>query len=230
MAHVTGDAAPLLAGYEAHSTVTWLDGKPMAAQAFCGTARAVSAALPRGGHAVNLCECPSAFLLGSAAAWIAGQALVLPSDRLALTLDRLRRDFPEAYCLCDASAVAELARSCGFEVFMIEGLPSAVVDWPPPQIPLSQVVAYLHTSGSTGEPGRHEKSWGELVGGTATLLDAFGLPGPSAAILGTVAPQHMFGFETTVMLPLRSGAPLLPFQPVLPGDLAGALRSARAGS
>ena len=50
---------------------------------------------------------------------------------------------------------------------------------------------------------------------------------PASAILGTVAPQHMFGFETTILLPLQSGTPLLPQRPALPADLRDALDAAR---
>ncbi len=35
-----------------------------------------------------------------------------------------------------------------------------------------------------------------------------GITGPGHAILGTVPPQHMYGFESTVLLPLLSGAAL----------------------
>ena len=224
----TDICAPLLRGYEPHAVVTWYDGKPMSAQDFCGVAVAMSARLPQVRHAVNLCERSPCFLLASAAAWQAGQTLLLPSDRVAHTLDRLRGEFPDAYCVCDTPGVARFARSRGFPVVEIDDVQTAGACWPPPQLALSLVAAYLHTSGSTGEPSRHAKSWGELVAGSDTFLRAFGSPGPAAAILGTVAPQHMFGFETTIMLVLQSGTPLLPTQPVFPADLGNALRTARA--
>ena len=53
-------------------------------------------------------------------------------------------------------------------------------------------------------------------------------PPPGVAILGTVPPQHMFGFETTVALPLLSGTPVLTARPAFAADLADALDHARA--
>jgi len=54
------------------------------------------------------------------------------------------------------------------------------------------------------------------------------VPRHGTAILGTVPPQHMFGFETTAMLVLQSGTPLLDARPVFPADLAHAVESAAA--
>ena len=64
--------------------------------------------------------------------------------------------------------------------------------------------------------------------GTQTLLRSFGAPPRGTAILGTVPPQHMFGFETTVMLALQSGTPLLDARPVYPADLSHAMDEAAA--
>jgi acyl-coenzyme A synthetase/AMP-(fatty) acid ligase len=54
-------------------------------------------------------------------------------------------------------------------------------------------------------------------------MASFGRPPSGTGIIGTVAPQHMFGFETTVMLPLQSGAAVLEARPAYPADLAEAL-------
>ena len=65
-------------------------------------------------------------------------------------------------------------------------------------------------------------------GGADTLAHALGTPPADAGILGTVAPQHMYGFETTIMFPLQCGARLLPVRPALPGDVVDAMRVARS--
>jgi acyl-coenzyme A synthetase/AMP-(fatty) acid ligase len=48
--------------------------------------------------------------------------------------------------------------------------------------------------------------------------------GPGHTILGTVPPQHMFGFESTVMLPLRSGATLTAERLYYPADIDAAIQ------
>ena len=93
-------------------------------------------------------------------------------------------------------------------------------------IAAAHIAAVLFTSGSTGAPQPHAKTWRTLCEGTQTLLRSFGAPPRGAAILGTVPPQHMFGFETTLMLALQSGTPLLDARPVYPADLALAARTA----
>jgi acyl-CoA synthetase (AMP-forming)/AMP-acid ligase II len=215
---------PLLQGFAREAVVTWCGGQPLSAQGFCSVAAALGARLPRAAHALNLCEQGPNFLLASAAAWGRGQTLVLPPDRLARTLERMHALFADAYCLCDTQEVAQFAQRQGMRASEVQCDSSAHgVSWPPPEIPSSLLAAVLFTSGSTGEPQPHAKTWGELVDGAVTFVRAFGQPGPTSAILGTVAPQHMFGLETTILLPLQSGTPLLPQRPALPADLRGAL-------
>ncbi|UUZ71355.1 AMP-binding protein [Polaromonas sp. P1(28)-8] len=45
------------------------------------------------------------------------------------------------------------------------------------------------------------------------------------SIVGTVPPQHMFGFESTVLLPLQSGAAIHAGHPFYPADIVSAIRA-----
>jgi acyl-coenzyme A synthetase/AMP-(fatty) acid ligase len=47
--------------------------------------------------------------------------------------------------------------------------------------------------------------------------------GPGYAVLGTVPPQHMYGFESTVLLPLAAGAALTAERPYYPADIDTAI-------
>lgn len=86
-----------------------------------------------------------------------------------------------------------------------------------------------HTSGSTGKPGVHAKMWGSLKATTtlnaATLRAA--VTGNRADrqpwILATVPPQHMYGLETSVLLPLLAGFGIHCGRPLLSADVAAAL-------
>ena len=219
---------PLLQGFAPQAIVTWWAGQPVSAQAFCAAATRLAARLPAARHAVNLCEQGPCFLLASAGAWCAGQAMLLPPDRLAATLVRIRDEYPDAYCMGDTPGAMTMAHRCGMRVVEIRTDEGAGGEhWPPPMIPSAQVVAILFTSGSTGASRPHAKTWGELVDGVSTFVRSFGPIAANAAMLGTVAPQHMFGLETTIMLPLQSGTPLLPQRPTLPGDLHVALSAAQ---
>jgi acyl-coenzyme A synthetase/AMP-(fatty) acid ligase len=60
----------------------------------------------------------------------------------------------------------------------------------------------VFTSGTTGEPVGHPKSFGALVCRARAMSGLF-LP-KGTGIVGTVPPQHMYGFETTITLPLHA--------------------------
>jgi acyl-coenzyme A synthetase/AMP-(fatty) acid ligase len=89
------------------------------------------------------------------------------------------------------------------------------------------VVACVFTSGSTGEPRPHFKRWGALVRNIRAEAARLAV-GPRHAILGTVPPQHMYGFESTVMLPLLAGATLTAERLYYPADIDAAIGRASA--
>jgi acyl-coenzyme A synthetase/AMP-(fatty) acid ligase len=85
----------------------------------------------------------------------------------------------------------------------------------------------LYTSGSTGTPEPQVKALGHLVRGAQALrarLDEEVQGGVAALrrIVSSVPPQHMFGLETSVMLPLVAAIPVLEGRPLLPGDVRAA--------
>jgi acyl-coenzyme A synthetase/AMP-(fatty) acid ligase len=87
-------------------------------------------------------------------------------------------------------------------------------------------VAIVFTSGSTGEPVGSRKTWGELAARSAAAASRFGLlPGAPASIVGTVPPRHMYGFETTILLPLHAAACSWCGPSFYPSDIRAALAS-----
>ena len=220
--------APLVAGHAPTSILTWVEGRPVTAAQFCAEVREMAAALPSSRHVLNFCEDGPRFMLATAAAWLRGQAILLPPDRLVRSVLRLQRDFPDAYALCDTPEAERMARDCGLSIARVDFAGDAGEAWPPPELPLDLEVACLHTSGSTGEPSRHRKYWREFTGGAGALSHALGPLPADGVVIGTVAPQHMYGLETTIVFPLLCGARLLPTRPALPGDIAGAMKMARS--
>ncbi|MEO8346531.1 MAG: AMP-binding protein [Betaproteobacteria bacterium] len=222
---------PLLRGFEPDRPVAFDRNRAFGAAAFCAAATAMSARLPAGRHVFNLCDGRVEFLLGSAAALLAGCTLVLPPSRLARTLDELLDIYPDSCCLVDFPGPAHVPANVATMPIRVElenALQASTVlgAWPPPLIAAMHQAAILFTSGSTGSPQPHSKTWGELCEGAQTFLRSFGSPSRRAAIIGTVPPQHMFGFETTAMLALQSGTPVLDAHPAFPADLRHALASA----
>jgi acyl-coenzyme A synthetase/AMP-(fatty) acid ligase len=81
----------------------------------------------------------------------------------------------------------------------------------------------VFTSGSTGTPVPHRKTWGQLIQNLRVAAARLLQGRRQWAILGTVPAQHMYGFESTVLLPLHSGGMLSSVRPFFPADVAAAL-------
>jgi acyl-coenzyme A synthetase/AMP-(fatty) acid ligase len=108
----------------------------------------------------------------------------------------------------------------------VEGTPLRASPWVEqlPQIPFEQRVATVFTSGSTGAPQAHHKSFGRLQRcADAARKRLWAAAGGPCAVLGTVPFRHMYGLELTVLLPLLGGASLASRLPFYPADIAAAL-------
>jgi acyl-coenzyme A synthetase/AMP-(fatty) acid ligase len=92
-------------------------------------------------------------------------------------------------------------------------------------IPAGRTAAIVFTSGSTGDPVPNPKPWAALVACSEAAAERFGLAEPAAAasMVGTVPPQHMYGFETTVLLPLHAAVSSYAGSTFFPRDVAEAL-------
>jgi acyl-coenzyme A synthetase/AMP-(fatty) acid ligase len=82
------------------------------------------------------------------------------------------------------------------------------------------------TSGSTGVPQAHIKTWGTLCE-SARLIDTYLGGTAGVAILATVPAQHMYGLELSILLPLCHAAVLQSAKPFFPADIAEMLAAAR---
>lgn len=215
-------AYPLLRRFQPGSPLALRQGPPVTAGQFLRRALALAARLPSRRHVLNLCEDRYHFLLGFAAALLARQVSLLPPSRSSEALRQIAGKYPDTYCLADhADIPAGLPLLSLPQPFREEAGASGV-----PLIPAEQVAAIVFTSGSTGLPTAHAKTWRSLVCGAETLGRELGWQaGPPRAVLGTVPPQHMYGLETTVLLPLQWGCMVHVSRPVLPADLRSALAS-----
>jgi acyl-coenzyme A synthetase/AMP-(fatty) acid ligase len=88
------------------------------------------------------------------------------------------------------------------------------------------IITTLFTSGSTGTPQAHGKTWASLLR-TAELDTQRFTPTP-VNIVATVPSQHMFGLQTTVLLPLIGGCAIFDSKPFFPADIRAALQAVPA--
>ena len=158
------------------------------------------------------------FMTAFAAAGVRGAVNILPPDRQPETLARFRERFPDAKLASDDRQLAP-------DVLLTTPTKTsrAPADIPMPQLPAEQPAAVAFTSGSTGEPQPHTKTWG----GTRHTARATGerlMPhDATAGIVATVPAQHMYGLETTLMLALLGRATITDDRPFFPADIARTL-------
>lgn len=214
---------PLIHRQPGDSILGWDDGKPVSVDQFLADVFSLSQKLPNSTWILNSCHNRYRFLVGFAAALIKGQTNILPPNKTPEGLRSIAKEFPGIYYLTDSGKEERL----GMPVFQYpsEAEPvSQVLDIP--EIQASHVAAIAFTSGSTGTPQPHKKSWESMVRIARNTGHRL-IPRNSqeVSIVATVPPQHMYGLETSIMLPLQYNCTLHAGHPFFPEDIRGALES-----
>ncbi len=218
----TQSQAPLLARASSEAPVAFYRGAARSAAEFARDVRLVGEMLPAGAPLLNACVDRYHFAVGLAAAACAGPMTLLPSAYAAEGVARLKAQYPALYCLQDAALDIGLP-TLAFPV-LPESTPTSCPAVPLPLIPLGRLVVTVFTSGTTGVPVGHRKSWGSLRAGAAAAVSRLGLDdGRAWSLVATVPPQHMYGLESTVMLGLQGPAVIHAGRPFYPQDIVRAL-------
>jgi acyl-coenzyme A synthetase/AMP-(fatty) acid ligase len=215
---------PLFAHARPDSILAYRNGQPISAQQFLRDTRELAERLPTGRHILNLCTDRYRFTVALAASLITGKCSLLPPTQTPEVIRQLITFAPDAFCLTDDADCALELPLLFYRESEAAADASSASDWAVPQIEPARLAAYIFTSGSTGTPVPHRKTWGRLV--QSVRIEAARLPPidrERCAILGTVPPQHMYGFESTVLLPLQSGSALCAGRPFFPADIAAGI-------
>lgn len=213
---------PLVSHSTLDRTLAWRDGAPVSARAFLADVMALAPMLPPGAHVFNACADRYRFAVGLCATLVAGKISLLPPMQTPQMVRQLSAFAPDVFCLHDAAACpVDLP---GFRYPNALTCDASLMEVP--RIDASQVMAVLFTSGSTGTPVPHRKTWGALVRCMRTAVDHLGLgDGRPFTLVGTVPAQHMYGFEVTVLLALQGGLAFSNRQPFYPADIREALEA-----
>jgi len=205
--------------------VAYRAGKPIRAAQFLADVAALGARLGAGRHVLNACADRYHFAVGLGASLVTGKVSLLPPTRTPEVIRQLCSFAPDVVCLTDEA-------DCDIALPKVKFPESGVAPKTasPPLIDSAQLAACVFTSGSTGTPVPHQKTWGSLVSNVREEARRFGpaLADEAAhpcALLATVPPQHMYGFESSVLLALMSGHALCAERPFYPADIAVVLAS-----
>ena len=220
---------PLVSHTTLNSTIAWRKGSSIKASSitvgqFLADVTVLANTLPAGKHILNVCRDRYHFAVGFAAALVTNKISLLPPTHTAEMVQQLQAFADDVFCLHDNE-------ECDIALPRLRYPTRSASDydlqWPKDEIPLisaQQTAAIVFTSGSTGTPVPHAKSWGSLVHNVQAQAQRLGLnTDTSYTLIGTIPPQHMYGFESTVLLPLQSGNVLNSGQPFYPEDIADAL-------
>lgn len=217
---------PLVAHVSPDSIVAWRADGPVTLRCFLAEVRCLAAQFPAGKHLLNMCGDRYRFSVGLAAAILAGKVSLLPSTHTPGVVRQIRAFAPDVFCLTDSDSCAvDLPRLRYPEM---EAL-GQTDEFSIPQIDGAQRIAVVFTSGSTGTPQPHAKTWAGLVGSVQAEAAGLGLlPAAPCTIVGTVPPQHMYGFESTVLMAWSGGHAFSHAQPFYPADICQALAAVPA--
>jgi acyl-coenzyme A synthetase/AMP-(fatty) acid ligase len=213
---------PLLCADNAARIVAWRAGTPITAGEFLLDVRHAAAQLPNADAAVNLCEDRYLFLVAFCAIVRRGQTNLLPSSRAPTAIDEVMATHPGCYVLGDTPLDPAPPHYHRLPDLPAPRAAADASDWP--QIPAGQRVAIGYTSGSTGRPSANAKTWGSFHASSAGNLRMLQeRVGTEFTVVATVPPQHMYGLETSILLPLFGNVAVDGGRPFFPADVASAL-------
>ncbi|WP_395679541.1 AMP-binding protein [Dokdonella sp.] len=214
---IVAPALPLLAQAAPDRVFAWSQGRAITLGEFLADVHAAAAVLPPG-DAINLCEDRYAFLVAFCAVACRGHANLLPASRAPQAVAETLAAYPGSHAVIDADLPTPGTHGRRDEV---------------PLIPAAQIVVIGFTSGSTGKPKPNAKRWASFAASNARNVTAFEAlidfaATPLAHVVATVPPQHMYGIELSVLLPLLGPFSVHASRPLFPADVAAALAAVPA--
>ena len=146
---------PLLAHASPTSIIAWQGNRAHSVQEFLRSVWGLASRLPAQRYAINVCKDRYHFAVGFAAALVARQTNLLPPCRAEESLHQLAHCYSDAYVLTDHDQLDTSLPQfrLGDWGWSASGSPEN------PIIPAAQIAAIAFTSGSSGFPQAHAKSW-----------------------------------------------------------------------
>lgn len=197
----------------------WHGGREISRGAFLADIEAYAASLPERKYVLNRCADRYLFLVGFAAAIVRGQTTVCPPALTRQFIKHLQAAFPDLYSLSDHD------QEDGLETVFIRHQAVEHEAGSIPAVNAQQTVLLAFTSGSTGTPAQHAKSWAALMRGVRQQSAMLGArASEQLGVVATVPPQHMYGLESSLLMPLQMGWAIHGGKPFFPQDIATALQ------
>ncbi len=216
---------PLLVHTDPQATLAYRGGQAISVAQYLADVAHCAQHLPQAQYVLVACQDRYAFAVSLGAAMLRRQSCLLPSTHTDELIAHLASTHPSLYCLTDERVCSiQLPQTYMNDWLLQAALPAQMAV---PVIPADHVAAYVFTSGSTGLPVPHRKTWGKLVVNVQSEGKRLGIvPGSGYTIVGTVPPQHMYGFESTVLIALQNASAFDASKPFYPADIEKAVSHA----
>jgi acyl-coenzyme A synthetase/AMP-(fatty) acid ligase len=202
--------------------IAWRGTEAVTRTRFLKDVLVLAARLPDHAHVINICNDSYLFLVGFAAALFRGQVTLMPPSRVPGVVVAIAEDYADSYLLVDAHTADGALPQFHISVAPPDG-PGAPegsdAQLEIPTLHSEQLAAVLFTSGSTGKAVPNPKKWGTLLRGASATAQALLPPSGPVTVVTTVPPQHMYGFETTMLLPLLGLCSLQCDRPLFPENV-----------
>lgn len=199
---------PLLFNSTPKTAIYWFKDEVITHEKFKRDVTHIAENLPKHKYAINLCEDRYLFVLGFVAGILQNQINLMPASRAEKEIETLEQEYTNSYCLDDRLIESLLSsKSTAKRSF-------------PSEISSEQLVAIIFTSGSSGKPKANPKQWAMLVDSAQRVTTQLKLNHSAQhTLIATVPPQHMYGFETTIIFPLVTGVCVHNSKPFFPEDI-----------
>jgi len=199
---------PILNNSQANTPIFWFKDKIITHEQFKQDVSLAVENLPQHKYAINLCEDRYLFAIAFVASIIQKHICLMPANRAEKEIQQIEQDYPDTQRVNDTLLEKILSNK------------KIKNDFFPSKINSEQLVAIVFTSGSSGKPKANYKKWGALFDSAQRVATRLNLNQPTQhTLIATVPPQHMYGFKTTIILPLVSGVCAHNSKPFFPEDI-----------
>jgi len=191
-------------------------GEPVSRRQFWADVFAFGQLLKDAPYVINDCSNRYAFLVSFVACLVKGQVSLFPSSRTRAIFEQLQRSYGDVYCISDQAGSLMGVEVLAFDTDCLGG----ECRHQPVAIPAEQAALIAFTSGTTGEPKAHVKSWGGFLHEARVAGLSLGLDKNRVGYcLATIPAQHMYGFIASIMVPLCYGISIVEKCPFYPEDI-----------
>lgn len=180
--------------------------------------------LPDQKYAINLCANRYQFMVAFCAIIIRQQINLLPPNKNIATQQRLNSLYNNCYLLHDnATPIDHNIGAVNIDLLTLSTTDDRLKV---PIIASDQLAAISFTSGSTGDSKPNLKYWASLKRSSdINFAHMIPVKGSTVYQVATVPAQHMWGLETSILLPLHHDVCVLDSRPFYPADIVHDLQS-----